>query len=117
MMTKRKLLHLAEFIKIGVPIIVCQKFRDDQIIGHFRIVIGLTDKTVIVNDPELKQSTSKIRKDSFLLKWEKCSNEVIGGEFVVILDDKNVKQLGNLPVYEFRADIKDFVASDFNFEP
>lgn len=106
---------LKEFLRIGAPIIVCQKFKRDSGIGHFRIVIGLNEDEIILNDPYLEDSVFRMNKSDFLEMWQKCSDEVIGGQFVVILNETQSEKLGNLPLLWFNADITDFEVNKLNF--
>lgn len=106
---------LEEFLRIEAPIIVCQKFTKDSVIGHFRIVMGIEDDSIILNDPSSEEEFSVMSKSDFFEMWQKCSDEVIGGQFVAILDSKQAKQLGSIPLFWFSADVTDFEVSNLNF--
>lgn len=113
---KKAFALLREYLRIGVPVVVCQKFRSDQLIGHFRIVVGMENGKIFLNDPELEEPESVMTKKEFILMWKKCSDEVIGGQFLVILTNEQVGKLKGLPLYYFQADIKDYQVSNLNFE-
>ena len=108
---------LEEFLRIRVPLIVCQRLREDKPLGHYKIVIGLEKDFVLVNDPEFEEDFVKVPKDKFIKDWQKYSDEIIGGQFIAALDEKQIKELRELPLIGFEADIKGFVASDFQFLP
>jgi predicted double-glycine peptidase len=107
---------LDEFIKIRVPVIVCQKFEDKRPFGHFRIVTGFTKNYVKLSDPYLDEPVSKMKKDNFFSMWQATSDEVIGGEFVAVLDDKQCQKLGEIIVHTFWADIDYYRAGNLHFQ-
>lgn len=108
---------LEEFLRIQVPLIVCQRWREDQLFGHFKIVIGTEKDCVWVNDPEVDEKAIRVPLDKFIADWRYYSDEVQGGWFVAILNDDNSKKLGKLPLVTFDADITNFVVSNFQFSP
>lgn len=115
---KNKLLNLLkEFLRIKAPLIVCQRWREDQPYGHFKIVVGLEDESVILNDPESDENIIKVSLDRFIADWQKYSQEVIGGEFIAVLNNDQIKKIRKLPVISFWADIKDFEANNLQFLP
>jgi len=66
---------------------VCQRFSDKSpLIGHFRIVIGLGNDTIILHDPHPKHGGEAVRwnKERFIDFWKKTGKNVTGGVFVVI---------------------------------
>lgn len=110
---------LRKFINLGIPVIICQRWRENSKLGHYKIVIGIEKDGVIVNDPESETPKSKIFYKSFMYKWERIngSTEVLGGEFVTIFPRKlnvEVRRL-KLTLIDFTANISQFSAADFKF--
>ena len=106
---------LKEFLRIKAPLIACQRWRKNKLFGHYKIVIGLDEGFVIVNDPELEVNETKIPKDQFVLDWQKYSDEAPGGLFIAALNEKQAKEIRKLPLMNFLADIKYFEASNLKF--
>ncbi|MEK9131919.1 MAG: C39 family peptidase [Patescibacteria group bacterium] len=70
-----------------IPIIVCQKFSDQQPqIGHFRIVIGVDEKYVYLNDPHPTLGGQDIQWsiEKFMDFWQPTGENVTGGVFCII---------------------------------
>ena len=108
---------LREFLRIKSPLIACQRWRKNQPFGHFRIVVGLEKDFVILNDPEIEKETIKISLSKFIADWKNYSAEIIGGEFIAVLDNDQVKEIQKFPIKTFWADIKYFEASNLQFLP
>lgn len=108
---------LKEFLRIEVPLIVCQRWRENQPFGHYKIVIGLEENFVVVNDPEFDENEIKVPKDKFITDWQKYSDEVLGGWFIATLNENQIKKIQKLPLITFEADIRNFEASNFQFLP
>jgi uncharacterized protein YvpB len=71
----------------GIPLIVCQRFTDEQpLIGHFRIVVGLDEEYVYLHDPsvEIGGENLKWQINKFVDFWQETGNNVTGGIFVFI---------------------------------
>lgn len=110
---------LRKFISLDIPVIICQRWRENSPLGHYRVVIGIEKDGVIINDSENKTPKSKIIYKSFMHKWEKIngSTEVLGGEFVAIFPRKlcvRVRRL-KLTLTSFSANISQFSATGFKF--
>lgn len=70
--------ELKENISLGYPIIVLQRFSLDYPEGHFRVVIGYNDETIITHDPLLGENYN-LSYDDFVELWkiEKYENEFV----------------------------------------
>jgi len=69
------------------PLIVCQKFTEAlPLIGHFRIVVGIDNKTIYLHDPssEIGGANLTWSVDKFLSFWQPTGANVTGGVFVII---------------------------------
>lgn len=78
---------IKEFVDKNVPIIVCQKFRDEEpLLGHFRVVIAIDDDNVYFHDshPTFGGQSIKWSKDKFIEYWQPTGQNVTGGVYVVI---------------------------------
>lgn len=72
-----------------IPLIVCQKFTDEKQhegLGHFRVVVGITNDTVYVHDPHptFGGAFQEWNIQKFIEYWKPTGNNVTGGVFVVI---------------------------------
>lgn len=73
--------------KNKVPIIVCQKFTDTQpLIGHFRVVVGISGEKIYVHDPHvtLGGAYQEWPIEKFIDFWKPTGKNVTGGIYVVI---------------------------------
>lgn len=73
--------------KNKLPIIVCQKFTDEQpLIGHFRVVVGISREKVYVHDPHvtLGGAYQEWPVEKFIDFWKPTGQNVTGGIYVVI---------------------------------
>ena len=78
---------LQRVISSRIPLIVCQKFTDEQPqMGHFRIVVGIRGNVIYVHDPHagLGGAYKKWGVEKFLEFWQPTGDNVTGGVFVVI---------------------------------
>ncbi|MDD5147429.1 MAG: papain-like cysteine protease family protein [Candidatus Daviesbacteria bacterium] len=79
---------LKTFIEdLHLPIIVCQKFTEDQpLIGHFRIVLGINKNVVYLHDPHREKGGPyrKWKTQQFMEFWQPTGNNVTGGIFIII---------------------------------
>ncbi len=72
---------------LHIPVIVCQKFTEEQpMIGHFRIVLGINNRSIYLHDPNksIGGAFKKWNIKKFLEFWQPTGNNVTGGVFVVI---------------------------------
>lgn len=70
-----------------IPIIVCQKYTDKQpLIGHFRVVIGADESSVVFHDPDptFGGPHKKWPITKFMKYWQPTGMNVTGGIMVVI---------------------------------
>lgn len=58
---------LKTYVDNGVPVIVCQNFSFTDTTGHFRVVIGYTNQSLIVIDPDYGRY--QISYDNFVALW------------------------------------------------
>ena len=74
-------------VNFKIPIIVCQKFSDEEpLMGHFRIVVGVKDNIIYVHDPSMGNGSAfeKWEIDKFIRFWEPTGENVKGGIFIII---------------------------------
>jgi ABC-type bacteriocin/lantibiotic exporter with double-glycine peptidase domain len=66
-------------LEAGSPVIVCQQFSKEQpLLGHFRVVVGLDGETLKVHDPHLDHGPVDWSADDFLAAWQATSLNVTG---------------------------------------
>lgn len=85
---KESIETLKDFIEKNIPVIVCQQFTSAQnIIGHFRVVIGVDNKYVYVHDPhkDIGSEELKMSHREFVNLWQKTGDNVIGGIYIIII--------------------------------
>ena len=78
---------LKNIIMRGVPIIVCQQYTKEQsIIGHFRIVVGIGNKYIYLHDPDRNFGGKNIRwtHEKFFNYWQATGMNVTGGTYFLI---------------------------------
>ena len=79
---------LRENIEIKkIPVIVCQKFTDEEpLIGHFRVVIGMDENSIYLHDPHLETGGERLKwsLDKFINFWQPTGDNVTGGIFCLI---------------------------------
>ncbi|MBU1164977.1 C39 family peptidase [Patescibacteria group bacterium] len=74
-------------IKNKIPLIVCQQWKKDRaILGHFRVVVGYSNKYICVHDPDLEDGSRKQKwsYEKFMDYWQRTGDNVIGGQYVII---------------------------------
>lgn len=72
--------HFVETEKI--PLIVCQRWKDDDYLsGHFRVVIGIDSRSLIFHDPNIKTGGERCSwpVDKFMDYWKTTGPNVTGG--------------------------------------
>ncbi len=77
--------HLIE--DCHIPIIVCQKFTEQQPqLGHFRVVFGIDKNVIHLHDPYRKTigKNQKWSYQKFMEFWQPTGSNVTGGVYVVI---------------------------------
>lgn len=78
---------LTLLINSKIPIIVCQKFTNEQPqLGHFRIVVGIMDNIIFLHDPHQTSGAAyqEWNMEDFLNFWQPTGDNVTGGIFIVI---------------------------------
>ncbi len=81
-----KIATLIDYLDQGLPIIVCQRVSRNSIWGHYRVVIGYDHNNFFVNDPLDDYPCKGISFKDFNKLWGRTiDNEVIGGEYFLIL--------------------------------
>lgn len=86
---KEKIVDLLRRLVIDskIPLIVCQKFTNEQPqLGHFRIVVGMKNNIVYIHDPHVKDGGAfkEWSIDKFMEFWKPTGSNVTGGIFIVI---------------------------------
>jgi predicted double-glycine peptidase len=65
-----------------IPVIVCQKFTNEQhLMGHFRVVIGVSEDSVYLHDPflDVEGNEAQWTLDQFVEFWQPTGENVTGG--------------------------------------
>lgn len=78
---------LRKLIKKGVPIIACQQYTKElSYIGHFRVVVCITDKYVYFHDPSPEYGGENIKwsLEKFIDFWRRTGDNVTRGVFLII---------------------------------
>jgi len=115
--SKLALSTIKEFISASIPVVVCQKISKENIIGHFRVVIGLDNQDILVNDPMNDKGSTKISRKNFMELWQDAGNgEVIGGEFFAVFNPKAFKNNFKVTVASFDSNSKHFTVSKLAFK-
>lgn len=108
---------IKEFLKLNIPVIVCQKISEENELGHFRVITGLKDNYLIINDPMSDKGGIEIDMEKFLSLWKKSENgEVIGGDFITIFKKEQMPPDANFVVSNFESPIKQFKATEFIYD-
>lgn len=85
----RELLDL--FInKLKLPIIVCQQFPQNPLLGHFRVVTGFENDVVTFHDPhpQIGGRFMKMSLVDFIAAWQPTGNNVTGGIYIWVRKPK-----------------------------
>lgn len=107
---------IKEFLSLSIPIIVCQKLSESNILGHFRVVIGIDEKNIILNDPMEEKNETIIDINRFMTLWAKTENgEVIGGQFLAIFKKEQIAKESRFKIFVFNSNIKYFDAMSLEF--
>jgi len=71
--------------KLKTPVIVCQKFSEEEpLIGHFRIVLSLDKDFIYLHDPYIGVRFQKWPIQKFFDFWKPTGLNVTGGVFIII---------------------------------
>ena len=84
---KKSIQLLKQFIDKNIPIIVCQQYtKDEPLMGHFRVVFRVDDKSVYFHDSHPKTGGSSIKwtHKKFIDFWQPTGNNVTGGVYIII---------------------------------
>lgn len=87
---------IEEFLKNNIAIEVQQQSKINKKFGHAKLVIGITQKDIIVNDPFYKKGTRKINKKEFLKIWQRTSQEMTGGVLMAIFKKEQGEKIEKL---------------------
>jgi len=87
---------IEEFLKNGIAVEVQQQSKVDKKFGHAKLVIGITQEDIIVNDPFYKKGARKINKEKFLKIWQKTSQEMTGGVLMAIFKKEQGEKIKKL---------------------
>lgn len=88
--TEKSLKLLRILVKeLEIPVIVCQKYDDDfrnRQIGHFRVVIGIDDRFIYLNDPDMHSGSKNAQWpiSKFMEYWQPTGENVTGGIFCMV---------------------------------
>ena len=65
----------------NLPIIVCQQWRQNPNLGHYRVVIGIDDEGVVFHDPEpgVGGPNLQLSLSEFMDQWRPTGGNVTGG--------------------------------------
>ena len=94
---------LKKILKADLPIIVVQRSSQYPKLGHYRLVVGIDQENVYINDPENKKGGTKISKKGFFKDWEASGKEVTGGVLFVIFNNKHTSKLKKLHIEDVQT--------------
>lgn len=107
---------IKEFLNLNIPIAVCQKISEKNQLGHFRLVVGIGNKYVYLNDPQEEKGNTKISIQRFINLWKPAKNgEVIGGEFFTIFNKKIIEASSEFFMTSFQTPTKSFSVRNLKF--
>ena len=87
---------IEEFLKNGIAVEVQQQSQVNKKFGHAKLVIGITQTDIIVNDPFYKKGARKINKEKFLQMWQRTSPEMTGGVLIAIFKKEQEEKIEKL---------------------
>lgn len=70
-----------------IPVIVCQKYTNrEPLIGHFRVVLDMTETDVLLHDPDIiiGEASQKWPIEKFMQFWQRTGDNVVGGVMIAI---------------------------------
>jgi predicted double-glycine peptidase len=77
---------LAAFIARGIPLIVLQRYAvSDTNFGHYRVVVGLSNGSVMVNDPAVGTSFQVWVLSDFIAVWREVHGNLYGSGIYVAI--------------------------------
>lgn len=109
---------LQNLLASGLPVIACKQWGMDPKYGHFVVIVGLEGGQVMYLDPEKNQQVQKKEVKDFIGEWQPTSGgEVVGGEFIVIRNEKERFKIHNLYLTDFwvPAKLKSFYLDSIDF--
>lgn len=113
---KLALQPIKEFLKLSIPIVVCQKISKKNKLGHFRIVTKVKNDKIFINDP-LQDKETTIKISDFINLWEDTKNgEVIGGEFFAIFKKNQLNKKAKIITSNFNSSLDYFTVTNLVFE-
>lgn len=93
--------NLQNLLSSDLPVIACKQWSKNPNYGHFVVIIGVGDNSIVYLDPELDRKPQKKKIAHFIREWQLTGNEVIGGEFIVISNEKEKFKNFNLCLTNF----------------
>lgn len=109
---------LQNLLASGIPVIACNQWERNPEYGHFVVIVGLGGGQVMYLDPEKNEQVQKKEVKSFISEWQPTSGgEVVGGEFIVIGNEKERFKIHNLYLTNFwvPAKLKFFYLDSIDF--
>jgi predicted double-glycine peptidase len=79
--------QLLRHLRRGVPIIACQRYTaDERYIGHYRVIVAVTEKAVIVHDPcrKIGGPSQSWPLDPFMSYWRRSGPNTRGGVGILV---------------------------------
>ena len=73
------------FIDNKIPLIVIQQFsKEDPLLGHFRIIVGIDEEFIYFHDPhvEIGGANKRLSYEEFVELWQPTGENVTGGIFM-----------------------------------
>lgn len=79
---------LTSFIKHKIPLIVCQQWKKNSGIGHFRVVIGIDENFVYFQDSNIEKGLEylKWKHKKFFDHWETDGKMVLGNTCIIVTE-------------------------------
>ena len=102
---------LCELLDDGIPPIVLQHPVPGNIDGHFRIVIDVKPKAVVVHDP-FYGSHRRYRKPEFLALWKRGGPIEDNNTILVIRQPQNDSRIESCPYCDYVPQNQNFACND-----
>jgi ABC-type bacteriocin/lantibiotic exporter with double-glycine peptidase domain len=84
-----------------LPIIACKQWNQNPSYGHFVVITGLENNTIIYLDPETNSVPKRKILDDFMNEWRATGPEVIGGQFIIMGNNTHELNIQRLHVTNF----------------
>jgi hypothetical protein len=69
----------------AVRIILNHRLSQEQLAGHYTVLVGISDREIVVHDPLLGPQR-RLGRDEFLKLWQPAGYQVIGRVFLAVAE-------------------------------